>query len=107
MKVSKKNEALVSILQKRIKTFSRIERGFYLVLLVTAITMAISIVYLQSRLLQVQQEVTQLNRDINVTKTELNNAKQEISDMIRLERITEAAKKAGLSPQYDNVKKVE
>lgn len=106
MKTSKKNEAIVSILQKRIKTFSRIERGFYLVLLVTAITMAISIVYLQSRLLQVQQEVTQLNRDINVKKTELNNAKQEISDMIRMERITEAAQEAGLSPQYDNVKKV-
>ena len=106
MKSSEKHQAMVSIVQKRIKTFSRIEKGFYLVLLITALLMAISIVYLQSRLLQVQQEITSLNHDINITKTDLTNAKQEISDMVRLERITEVAKEAGLSPQYNNVKKV-
>lgn len=107
MTVDKRSEAVLSVLQNRIRTFSRIEKGFYLVLLITAITMAISIVYLQSRLLQVQQEVTALNHQINVTKTDLSNAKQEVSDLIRLERVTQAAEEAGLSPQYDNVKKVQ
>lgn len=107
MTVDKRSEAVLSVLQNRIRTFSRIEKGFYLVLLITAITMAISIVYLQSRLLQVQQEVTALNHQINVTKTDLSNAKQEVSDLIRLERVTQAAEEAGLNPQYDNVKKVQ
>ncbi len=107
MKNDRRNEAIMSILQDRIKTFSRIEKGFYIVLLLTAITMATSIVYLQSRLLQVQQEVTRLKKYINVTTTELSNAKQDVSELTRLERVIGVAKDVGLSPQYNNVKKVE
>lgn len=106
MKQSKTGD-VVTTLQDRIRTFSRIEKAFYLVMIITALTMAISVVYLQSRLLQVQQEITQINHDINLTKTDLNNAKQEVNEMLRLEKITKLAKDVGLSPQYNNVEKVD
>ncbi|KGE54469.1 putative cell division domain protein [Streptococcus pyogenes MGAS2111] len=43
-------------------------RSFYTAIIVTAITMAVSIIYLQSRKLQLQQEITSLNSHISDTK---------------------------------------
>ena len=44
-----RNEAISNALKRRIKKFSRIEKVFYGAIILTAITMAVSIIYLQSR----------------------------------------------------------
>ena len=61
----KRSEALSQALQKRIKTFTRLEKAFYGAIIITAITLAVSIIYLQSRSLQIQQEISHLNSQIN------------------------------------------
>ncbi|HHK5585417.1 TPA: cell division protein FtsL [Streptococcus mutans] len=103
----KRSEALSQALQKRIKTFTRLEKAFYGAIIITAITLAVSIIYLQSRSLQTQQEISHLNSQINDRETEYNNAKQEVNELSRYDRIAEIAQKAGLTVQKDNIKKVD
>ncbi|MGT2934072.1 cell division protein FtsL [Streptococcus catagoni] len=107
MNNEKRSQALTSALQKRIRTFSRIEKAFYGSMIITAIIMAMSIIYLQSSKLQLQQNITTLNSQIDDKKTELNNAKQEVNELSRRDRIIDIAGKAGLSNRNDNIKKVE
>ena len=103
----KRTQAVSNALQKRIRTFSRIEKAFYAAIIITAITMAVSIIYLQSRKLQLQQEITRLNSQISDKRTDLNNAKQEVNELSRRDRIVEIAGEGGLSNHNDNIKKVE
>ncbi|MEX2804593.1 cell division protein FtsL [Streptococcus sp. H31] len=102
----KRTEAVTNVLQKRIRTFSRIEKVFYGAIILTAITMAVSIVYLQSRNLQVQQEITQLNSQINDKETELNNAKQEVAELSGRDRIVQIATESGLNSENANISEV-
>ena len=60
-----RNEAIANALKRRIRKFSRVEKAFYGSIIITAITMAVSIIYLQSRNLQVQQQITDLNSQDN------------------------------------------
>ena len=75
--------------------------------MLTAIIMAISIVYLQSRNLEVQQEITNLNSQISDVQTEYNNAKQEVNELTSRDRIQKIAGQEGLSSQQNNIKQVE
>ncbi|VTS41947.1 cell division protein [Streptococcus porcinus] len=107
MNNEKRRQAVRTALQRQIRTFSRIEKAFYSAMIVTAITMAVSIIYLQSRRLQLQQDISSLNSQISDKRTDLNNAKQEVNELSRRDRIVDIAKKAGLSNRNDNIKKVE
>lgn len=89
------------------RTFNRIEKVFYGTVILTAIIMAISIVYLQSRNLEVQQEITNLNSQISDVQTEYNNAKQEVNELTSRDRIQKIARQEGLSSQQNNIKQVE
>lgn len=102
-----RTQAVTNALQKRIRTFSRIENAFYSAMIITAIIMSVSIIYMQSRRLQLQQDITTLNSQISDKKTELNNAKQEVNELSRRDRIVDIAGKAGLSNRNDNIKKVD
>lgn len=102
-----RNEAISNALKRRIRKFSRIEKVFYGSIILTAITMAVSIIYLQSRNLQVQQEITNLNSQINDMQTDYDNAKQEVNELTSRDRIEQIAGNAGLTSQQDNIKQVE
>lgn len=102
-----RNIAISNALRKRMRTFNRIEKVFYGTAILTAIIMAISIVYLQSRNLEVQQEITNLNSQISDVQTEYNNAKQEVNELTSRDRIQKIARQEGLSSQQNNIKQVE
>ena len=101
-----RNEAISNALKRRIRKFSRIEKVFYGSIILTAITMAVSIIYLQSRNLQVQQEITNLNSQISDMQTDYDNAKQEVNELTSRDRIEQIAGNAGLTSQQDNIKQV-
>ena len=102
-----RNEAISNALKRRIRKFSRIEKVFYGSIILTAITMAVSIIYLQSRNLQVQQEITNLNSQISDMQTDYDNAKQEVNELTSRNRIEQIAGNAGLTSRQDNIKQVE
>ena len=93
-------------LQSRIKKFTRIEKAFYASIILTAIIIAVSVVFMQTKLLQVQHDLTDLN--VQVTKkVELNNAKQEINDLTRKERLSGLASSQDMTLQNAIVKTAE
>lgn len=102
-----RNEAISNALKRRIRKFSRIEKVFYGSIILTAITMAVSIIYLQSRNLQVQQEITNLNSQISDMQTDYDNAKQEVNELTSRDRVEQIAGNAGLTSWQDNIKQVE
>ena len=80
---------------------------FYGTIILTAIVMAISIIFLQSRNLQVQQQITELNSNITSKKSELDNAKQEVGELTQKERVTDIANQAGLKADNATIAEVE
>ena len=61
-----KNGAKLSLkLYKKNQNLYQIGKGFYGAIIITAITLAVSIIYLQSRSLQIQQGISHLNSQIN------------------------------------------
>ncbi|WP_165212103.1 cell division protein FtsL [Streptococcus tangpeifui] len=89
--------------QKRFRKFSRLELAFYGSIIITAVLMAVGIIYLQSRNLQVKQDITEINSQISDAETDLNNAKQEVNELTRSDRIADIAKKAGLNIDNSNL----
>ena len=102
-----RNEAIANALKRRIREFSRVGKAFYGSIIITAITMAVSIIYLQSRNLQVQQQITDLNSQITEVQTDYDNAKQEVNELSSRDRVEQIAQNAGLTSQQDNIKQVE
>lgn len=107
MAKEKYTEDLRRVLGDKIRTFSRIEKTFYLCLVVTGIIMAVSVVYMQIRHQQLQQDITVLNNKINDQQDELNDAKQEVNELTRLERITDIVTKSDIKTQSGNLQKVD
>ncbi|MGT2829414.1 cell division protein FtsL [Streptococcus hillyeri] len=107
MPEDKRQEALSQVVQRRIRQFTRLEKAFYGTIILTAIVMAISLIYIQSRNLQLQQTISELNGELNLKQTEYNNAKQEVNELLQRERIIKVAEEAGLVPRSENIQKVE
>lgn len=97
-----RQEAVMQLVQERFRTFTRLEKVFYLALVVTAVLMAISTVYMYGRTQQIQQEISYLNRQIHAKEEELNDAKQEVNELARLDRINEIVSKADIKTQEGN-----
>ena len=57
------------VLQDHFRRFSRVEKAFYGSIVLTAVILAISIVFMQTRILQVQSELTDLNTELEAKKT--------------------------------------
>ena len=94
-------------IQKRIRKFSRVEKAFYGSIILTAIILAVSIVFMQTKLLQVQNELTKVNAQIEEKKTELDDAKQEVNELIRSERLKEIANSKDLQLNNENIRAAE
>ena len=95
------------LLQARIKKFSRVEKAFYLSIAITALVLAISVVYMQTKLFQVRSDLTRVNAQIEEKKTELDDAKQEVNGLIRSERLTEIANSQELQLNNENIRSAE
>ena len=83
------------------------EKAFYLSIAFTALVLAVSIIFMQTRLLQVQNDLTKINAQIEEKKTELDDAKQEVNELIRSERLKEIADKKDLKLNNENIRTAE
>lgn len=95
-------QAIERVIKQRVKKFSRVEKTFYGSIVVTALVMAVGIIYLQSNLLQVQSEMTDVQSEIDAKQLKLDDAKQAVNELTRYSRLMDIAKEAGLSFQKDN-----
>ena len=102
-----KKETTSQFLQSHIKKFSRVEKAFYLSIAFTALVLAVSIIFMQTRLLQVQSDLTKINAQIEEKKTELDDAKQEVNELLRAERLKEIANSKDLKLNNENIRSAE
>lgn len=94
-------------IQARIRKFSRIEKAFYGSIIATALIVAISIVFMQTRLLQVQNDLTNLNTELEAKQTELDDAKQEVNELTRADRLSKLAQSQEMKRNNENIRTVE
>ena len=92
------------VLQDHFRRFSRVEKAFYGSIVLTAVILAISIVFMQTRILQVQSELTDLNTEAK--KTELADVRQEVNELTRYDRLSQLASSQGMKLQKENRKTV-
>ena len=100
-------EKTSQLLQTKFKRFSRVEKAFYLSIAFTALVLALSIIFMQTRLLQVQNDLTKINAQIEEKKTELDDAKQEVNELLRAERLKEIANSKDLKLNNENIRSAE
>lgn len=93
-------------IQKRIRKFSRVEKAFYGSIILTAIILAVSIVFMQTKLLQVNHDLTEVNAQIESEQAELDNIKQEVNELTRYERLSQLASSQDMKLQKGNRKTV-
>lgn len=96
-------EATVRVISEKIKTFSRVEKAFYGSLVLSGLTLAIGIVFMQTRLLQVRSEMASINQKMYNKQVEIDDAKQAVNELIRDARLMEIAEKEGLTYNNNNV----
>ena len=92
------------VLQDRFRRFSRVEKAFYGSIVLTAVILAISIVFMQTRILQVQSELT--DTELEAKKTELADVRQEVNELTRYDRLSQLASSQGMKLQKENRKTV-
>ena len=85
-------------LQDQMRKFSRVEKAFYGSIVLTAIILAVSIVFMQTKLLQVDRDLTE--------QTELADIKQEVNELTRYERLSQLASSQDMKLQKGNRKTV-
>lgn len=102
--MAEKMEKTGQILQMQLKRFSRVEKAFYFSIVVTTLIVAISIIFMQTKLLQVQNDLTKINAQIEEKKTELDDAKQEVNELLRAERLKEIANSHDLQLNNENIR---
>ncbi|MFR6876883.1 cell division protein FtsL, partial [Streptococcus pneumoniae] len=84
-----------------------VEKAFYFSIAVTTLIVAISIIFMQTRLLQVQNDLTKINAQIEEKKTELDDTKQEVNELLRAERLKEIANSKDLKLNNENIRSAE
>ena len=95
-----------SQLQDRIRRFTRVEKAFYGSIVLTGIILAVSIIFMQTRILQVQSDLTNLNTELKTKETELEDIRQEVNELTRYERLSKLASSQGMTLQKENRKVV-
>lgn len=82
-------------LQDQMRKFSRVEKAFYGSIVLTAIILAVSIVFMQTKLLQVDRDLTEVNTQIEAEQTELADIKQEVNELTRYEELSQCGQLSG------------
>ena len=100
-------EKTSQLLQTKFKGCSRVEKAFYVSIAATMIILAVSVVFMQTKLLQVQNELTKVNAQIEEKKTVLDDAMQEVNELIRSERLKEIANSKDLQLNNENIRAAE
>ncbi len=101
-KEDQNRQAFDRLIRERVKTFTRVEKAFYGSIVFTAIVIAVSIIYMQTNLLQIQSEMTTLKTQMDAKQLEYDEAKQAINELTRYNRLMEIAEEAGLTLKKEN-----
>ncbi|MDR1606097.1 MAG: cell division protein FtsL [Streptococcaceae bacterium] len=91
------------LLTSRFAKLSKIEKVFYLSVILTAIVLAIGMVFVRTKIIEVEQETLKIQTDVSAKEEQLKNYDQQINELMSGDRVTTQAKDSGLKSNNENV----
>ncbi|OFI47836.1 cell division protein FtsL [Floricoccus penangensis] len=84
---------------------TKIEKSFYLVIIFTAIIIAIGTVFVRTKVMQTEQNLSDVQYEIDKKKTRHEELDQQIQELSRSERVIKIAENNNLRSNNKNIRK--
>lgn len=94
-----------NLMTNMISKMSKIEKSFYLVVIFTAIIIAIGTVFVRTKVMQTEQNLTDVQYEIDNKKTRHEELDQQIQELSRSERVIKIAEDNNLRSNNKNIRK--
>lgn len=94
-------------LRTRFSKLTDVERVFYTIVAITAIFLAVSIVFVRMKIYQVQSSTNNMRLEISETKTRIIQYNQDLQGLTSSGKVEDIANENGLIYNNSNVKRVE
>ncbi|MCH4168209.1 MAG: cell division protein FtsL [Streptococcaceae bacterium] len=90
----------------KLKKVSLLEKCFYAAVIITAISLAISQLYVKYLIESTQNEINVVQTKIDNNNSKVADLKQQQNELLRSDRVKEIAENAGLTSNTDNLRKL-
>lgn len=94
-----------NLMTNMMNKMSKIEKTFYLIVIFTAIIIAIGTVFVRTKVMQTEQNLTDVQYEIEQKKTRHEELDQQIQELSRSERVIKIAENNNLRSNNKNIRK--
>ncbi|URZ88233.1 cell division protein FtsL [Floricoccus penangensis] len=94
-----------NLLTNIMNKMTKIEKSFYLVIIFTAIIIAIGTVFVRTKVMQTEQNLSDVQYEIDKKKTRHEELDQQIQELSRSERVIKIAENNNLRSNNKNIRK--
>ncbi|MDR1568561.1 MAG: cell division protein FtsL [Streptococcaceae bacterium] len=91
----------------KLKKVTLLEKCFYTALIITAITLAVSKIYIRNLIESTQTEIGMVQSSIDEKNQKIEDLKQQQNELLRTDRVKEIAEKEGLKTTDNNFRKLD
>ena len=91
------------LLTRKFKKLSNVEKVFYLSVIVTAIVLAIGMVFVRTKIIEVEQNTLTIQAEVTTKEDQLKAYDQQINELMTDDRVAKQASDSGLKMNNDNV----
>ena len=91
------------LLTQKFKKLSNVEKVFYLSVIVTAIVLAIGMVFVRTKIIEVEQNTLTIQLQVIIKEDKLKAYDQQINELMTDDRVAKQASDSGLKMNNDNV----
>nr|WP_249641461.1 MULTISPECIES: cell division protein FtsL [unclassified Enterococcus] len=88
------------------KKVSLLEKCFYAAVIITAISLAVSQLYVKYLIESTQNEINAVQTTIDDNAAKIADLKQQQNELLRSDRVKQIAENAGLTSNTDNLRKL-
>ncbi|MBS7576223.1 MULTISPECIES: cell division protein FtsL [unclassified Enterococcus] len=90
----------------KLKKVSLLEKCFYAAVIITAISLAVSQLYVKYLIESTQNEINAVQTTIDDNAAKIADLKQQQNELLRSDRVKQIAENAGLTSNTDNLRKL-
>lgn len=91
------------LLTRKFRKLSIVEKVFYLSVIVTAIVLAIGMVFVRTKIIEVEQNIVDIQTEVSTKEDQLKTYDQQINELMSEERVLKQANESGLKRNNDSV----
>ncbi|GFH39738.1 cell division protein FtsL [Pseudolactococcus insecticola] len=91
------------LMKRKFNRLSRVEKVFYLSIIVTAIMLAIGMVFVRTKIIEVEQNTLDIQTKVSTKEDQLTTYNQQINELMSGDRVIDQANASGLKVNNENV----